>query len=335
MTRNAKLSLRTIALMLIALLWPGLALSQTNLKMATTAPMGSAWYRLFKKMAKEVAEKTGGQVTLKVYADGLQGTQRKVVEKLRSGKLDAAVLTSEGVRAIMKEVMVLQLPLLFRSGKELDHVRGKLTAELEKTLLERGFKLLSWGDAGFGYLVSKAPITNVSSLKGVTVWVEPGDVVAKKMVELAGGTAKELPMRDVLAGLKDGPLQALVATPLMVVGLQWYTQVKSLAVLPLSAGVGAAVISKSSWAKLTPEQQKVVAEVYQRWNDKLRAKVISDNRKSLALLKENGIGVTTPDKAAFVALGEKTASALSGSLYAATLLARVKQLLAAYRAGNR
>ncbi|MCA9521719.1 MAG: TRAP transporter substrate-binding protein DctP [Myxococcales bacterium] len=313
---------------------PVVVAAETTLRMATTAPMGSAWYRLFKKMAREVSEKTGGQVKLKIYGDGLQGTQKKVVTKLKSGKLDAAVLTSEGVREIMKEVMVLQLPLLFASAKELDFVRGKLTDELEKKLLAKGFKLLSWGDAGFGYLVSKAPITTPAGLKGLTVWIEPGDSVTKKLVELGGGTPKEMPMAGVLNGLKDGPLQALVATPLMVVGLQWYTQVKSLAVLPLSAGVGAAVISKASWDKLTAEQQKVVADVYQRWNLKLRAKVLSDNRKSLALLKENGISVTTPAKSAFQSLCNDTTRALSGSLFPASLLARVKQLLVDYRAGK-
>ena len=51
------------------------AAAQTEIKIATVAPDGSAWMRIFNKMKASVEQKTAGAVKLRFYSGQVQGDE--------------------------------------------------------------------------------------------------------------------------------------------------------------------------------------------------------------------------------------------------------------------
>src|SRR5260370_41415925 len=117
--------------------------SAVILKVATLAPEGSAWMKLFHQWQAKVEQRTEGRVKIKFYSGGIQGDERDVIRKIRSGQLGGAAITGIGLSLIAPEVRVLDS---FRSYDDLDHARARLDAVLKKKIEEKGYILLGWGD---------------------------------------------------------------------------------------------------------------------------------------------------------------------------------------------
>src|SRR5579883_1583174 len=69
----------------------------TTLKIGTLAPGDSAWGKEFKKWAKAVSDDTGGELQLDFQWNGQAGDEVLMVQKMRSGQLDGAAITSVGL----------------------------------------------------------------------------------------------------------------------------------------------------------------------------------------------------------------------------------------------
>ena len=164
------------------------AMGQTVLKMATLAPENSAWDKVFKRFEKEVEEATNGTLDLKVYNGGVQGDEEVVVRKMKSGQLDGAAVTAVGLSKIVPNALVLQLPGLFTSYKELDYVRKKMNADLTAEFEKQGYVFLGWGDVGFAYIFSNTPIEKPSDLKKAKMWAWSADPIASVIISEAGAT---------------------------------------------------------------------------------------------------------------------------------------------------
>lgn len=320
------------------LLLPSPGMAKTELRLATLAPNGSSWMKVFRRIARDLKKKTNGELILKIYPGGRQGDEKAVVRKIRSGQLHAAAVTGIGLSEIQKEVLVLQLPMLFKKYSELDYVRNKLKAELEAKFEKKGFKLLSWGDVGFIYMMSNTPVIKVADLKKTKMWAWVDDPIGLTFTKLANITPKALSLPDVLQSLKTGHVDAVYASPLAAIALQWYTKLKYISSVPISVGVGATVMSMKAWNGLSKEHRAALLEVQEVWHKVLIRKVRRDNQKSLKLLLENGLQIAKIDdesKKAWRRLAKQVQAGLVGKVYSQSLLNKVKQHIRDYRAGKR
>ncbi len=87
-----------------------------------------------------------------------RATKRDMIRKMRDDQLQMGAFTTVGLETITPEMSALWIPLLFQNYDELDYVRGKLDARLEKALGDKGFVVLNWGDAGWVKYFAKKPI---------------------------------------------------------------------------------------------------------------------------------------------------------------------------------
>ena len=83
---------RLAALILLACL--PLAVPATDLKLATVAPEGSSWMKDLRTAGLQIKERTGGRVNIKFYGGGIQGTDKKVLRKIRIGQLQGGSLSA-------------------------------------------------------------------------------------------------------------------------------------------------------------------------------------------------------------------------------------------------
>ena len=315
-------------------------LAAESIKFATLAPKGSTWMNNFEAMGKEIRAQTDGELRLRIYPNGVQGDELDVVRKMRAGLIHAGAMTATGLSEIQKEVLIFQLPRMFKTYDELDHVRDYLRADLEKAFMDAGYVLLGMGDIGYYYIFSNQPIRTIADLQSssVKMWARASDSIARTFYENAEIATVLREVTQVLPSLYAGQLNTVTASPYVTVALQWYDKFKYMTNLPVSVGVGATVITKEKFEQLSPDQQKVLREVAAAHQSDLIQNIRKDNERALeALQKKAGIEVVefeADSREAWDSIAIDTHNALVGEAYSQAFLDKINALLKAYREKN-
>ncbi len=265
-----------------------------QLRLATLAPEGSSWAKAFEDTAREVYARTNKELEIVVFFGGTMGDEKATVLKMRHGQLDGGALTSVGLGEIDPQLLMLQLPLLFKDENQLDYVRGKMSATFEAMLEKGGFKLGAWGDVGFIYLFSNTAVKTPDDIKSTKMWVWDTDPVSKAVMSVAGVNAVELGVPDVLPSLQTGLIDAFTNSPYGAIALQWYSKAAFVTNLKLSVGIGGSVLTQKAWNSLPVAHQEVLTAVTAEKYQALVSRIRKDNKKAIKSLKDAGLTVVEP-----------------------------------------
>src|SRR2546428_5800880 len=156
------------------------------IKFATLAPEGTPWMNIMEEMNQEIQEKSAGQVTFRFYPGGVAGDERDVLRKIRINQLHGGAFSGFGLGDVLPEVRVLEVPLLFRSSAEADHVAASLFEHLAAGFAQKGFVLLSLNEAGAVYIFSKNPIRTSADMARSKIWIWQGDPLPQAIFKAYG-----------------------------------------------------------------------------------------------------------------------------------------------------
>jgi TRAP-type C4-dicarboxylate transport system substrate-binding protein len=217
-----------------------------TIRFATIAPRASTWGKVLVAWERAVREKTNGEIDMNIYYNGVQGDERNVVSKMRTGQLDAAALTSIGLSNVYRDVMVLQLPGVTNSWPLADLVRNMLRDPIEQGFRAAGFELLSWGDIGLVYQLSKtAEVRKPTDLRGKRPMVYRNEPMAPLLFSLIGEVVPiPLDVMEVLPALRAGTVNVIGAPALAAEQLQWIPYLDHINDQPIVAAIGASLIKK-------------------------------------------------------------------------------------------
>jgi TRAP-type C4-dicarboxylate transport system substrate-binding protein len=295
-----------------------------ELSFASLAPEGSDWDKEFKRTRKEIEEGTDGAVKMRLYPGGMMGDEPAMIRKVRTGQLTGAAVTSVGLAQINKSVLAMQLPLLFKSTKQLDYVRNAMSPTFSKLFEEGGFKLGIWGDVGEIYVFSQKPAGNPSDLQDCKFWVWSADGVMKETAKAAGVNGVELDVPDVLPSLQTGLIDAFTASPYAAIALQWYTKATHVTNLKLAMGIGASVMSLEKWNSLEDDIKAVFDKVLAESQPRLLKRIRKANAKATTTLQAKGITVVEPsDIVAWSSVAMTVKNKLTGKMFPKDLIAEI------------
>jgi TRAP-type transport system periplasmic protein len=301
----------------------------TEIKIATVAPRGSMWMRIFNKMKAKILKETGGEVKIRYYPGQVQGDERDVVRKMRSGQLDGGAFTAIGLAQLNPQSLILQMPMMFKTYASLDKVRTALEPTFEESFRKKGFELLGWGEIGWIYLFGKNKVTSLADLKKQKIWVWDADPISKKMYREVGIKPRLLGLPQVLPALNTGIVNTISNSPLGCMALQWHSKVKFMAERPIAVGVGATVINKAIFDKLSPEHQAILKKVSAKYHRAMIKRIRKDNDKALAALKSGGIEtvkMSDKDFATLKSVSSKVAKSFVPRYYSQALLQKALSL---------
>jgi TRAP-type C4-dicarboxylate transport system substrate-binding protein len=306
----------------------------TEIKVATLAPDGSTWMKTMRAIDAEVRKATANRVGFKFFPGGVQGDEKDVIRKMRNGQIHGAAFTGFGLGSIVPEVRVLELPFMFDSLDELDHVRAQTGDYYDRAFDEKGYEVLGWTDVGFVYLFTRTPVRTPADMPGAKWWIWSGDQLAEIFFKAFKITPIPLAAPDVLTSLQTGVIDAVYSSPLACVALQWFTRVKYMSDLPVTHGISAVVVSKKTLAGVSEADMAAIKDISRRHLAELTAKTRVQNEEAIAEIKKEGVQVVAVDAATrreFVDRGRAAWGDGVGTLYSQELLDRVKGILAEYR----
>ena len=105
---------------------------QTTIKIATIAPESSSWMKDMRAGAEAIENATEGRVKFKFYGGGVQGNDKQVQRKMRTGQLHGGAFTSGGLNRFHPDGDLFALPMLFRTIDEARYVRNALEGEIRQ-----------------------------------------------------------------------------------------------------------------------------------------------------------------------------------------------------------
>ncbi len=299
-----------------------------EIKIATVAPRGSMWMKIFNKMKARILKETNGDVKIRFYPGQVQGDERDVVRKMRTGQLNGGAFTAIGLGLLNPQVLIMQMPGIFKSYASVDRARKALTPDFEAAFRKRGYELLGWGEVGWIHLFTKNKITTLDDLKKQKVWVWNDDPISKAMLRKVGVSPRLLSLPQVLPSLNTGMINAVYNSPLGCMALQWHSKVKYMGSQPVAIGIGATVITKAVFDKISPENQKKVKEIATKYHNYMIKRIRKDNEKALKALKDSGIEVlpiTKADMAALYKVGRSVANSFVPRYYPKALLDKLRK----------
>ncbi len=304
------------------------AAGTTTIRMASLAPSGSSWDKLFRAWGGSLKKETGGAVQFQFFPGGVAGDERDVIRKMKLAQLDAAGLTSIGLGQIARPVSVLQMAGIFANYKQLNHVRDTLAPEFGEMFAKEGYRILGWGDAGFGRIFSKKPILKPDDYKSVRPWVPREDPSLPEFMKIVGANGVPLGIPEVFPALQTGMVDTVVASAIAAVALQWFRYVTHMSKEASVAIVGATVVRDELFKSLAPEHQKVLLETGKKAHAALIAQVQVEDQKAYKTLIGRGViefdTFASPETAAsWKKVNDELLKRLTGRLWSKELLAKV------------
>src|SRR5437773_4555741 len=225
-----------------------------NIRLATLAPRDTSYFRILLEMGERWRKGSDGAVTLTVFPGGNQGSEADSVRRMRINQMPAAMLTVGGITEIDPSIAALQeIPMLFRSLAEQEHVRERLRPELEKRLLAKGFVALFWGDSGWVRFFSREPAVTPADFRRMKIFVTAsGSTKEMEIMQALGYRPVAIEWSDVLTSIQTRMIDAVPVLPTLALAGQYYVGTKHMTEVNWVPLVGATVVTKQAWDGVPP-----------------------------------------------------------------------------------
>lgn len=165
-------------------------------------------YLAVKQLGEKFEKATDGRYKMKIYPNGVLGSQSEVAEFVRTGALQMAMVPSGIPETYNKDFAIIGAPYLYQ---DIDHMERAVRAGVFDKLFEEtkiyGFKPLTVYTAGERNVYAKKPIESVEDLKGMIIRVSDSPSYIK-MTELMGGSGATMAQSEVYTALQQGVVDA-------------------------------------------------------------------------------------------------------------------------------
>jgi TRAP-type C4-dicarboxylate transport system substrate-binding protein len=310
-----------------------------KIRLATLAPKGSTYHRALQEMGEQWRNAQGGGSTFTIYTDGTQGGEADVVRRMRVGQLNAALLSAVGLSEIDPGVGALQyVPMLYRDWAEVDYAREKVRGTLEKRLLDKGFVVLFWGDAGWVRYFSRDAAVRPSDFRKTKMWVWAGNPDQADMVKSMGYNVVALEVTDILPGLQTGLITSLPSGAFYALAGQFDSVAKHMVDLKWAVLVGGAVVTRKAWDAMSPAGRDALKTAAEQAGQKIRARARQEDSEAVDALRKRGLTVhpITPEiEAEWRAVAEEAYPKIRGGWVSADVFDEVRAAVLEYRGKNK
>ena len=202
-------------------------------------------------------------------------------------------------------------------------------------MVERGFIVLNWGEAGWVHFFTKTPVVRPDDLKKLKMFSWAGDDTTLDLWKNAGFTVVQLASTDIMPGLQTGMINAFATTPVAALSFQWYSLAPNMTDMRWAPLVGATVLDKRVWNRIPANLQGAIKAAALKAGEKVQADVrkgAGEAVKEMKAHKLNVVPVPASVEAEWRATAENVYPKLTGSFVPADMFEEAKKLVGEFRA---
>lgn len=206
------------------------AWAQTTLRLAHHHAVDGVVDKTAKKFADLVAEKTKGQVVVKVFPAAQLGQEREAYGLANTGVVDISMTSLGILDQVYPPINVTSLPFVFRDW---DHAYKAFDGEFGKALTDGikqrtqtvpiGYMLLGFRDM----LFRGAPVADAAAMKGLKMR-SPESTLWVRMFELLGARPTPVTWGEVYTAMQTGVADGLESPAMAAVDMKFNEVTKSV-----------------------------------------------------------------------------------------------------------
>ena len=327
------------SLLLCGLMGASALASDKPLRIGTLAPKNSLYHRQLLEIGEAWRQAQGGNAKYVVFPDGSQGGEAELARRMRIGQLQGALLSIVGLSEIEPSINALQsIPLLFKTWEEVDYVREKMRASMEKKFLDKGFVVLAWGDAGWVRFFSKDALMRPDDFKKMKFFSFAGESEQQEIMKSLGFTPVPLETTDILPSIQTGMINVVPSTPYFALATQIYGKVPHMLEINWAPVVGALVVTQKAWDDMSPAGRQALRSAGEKAGVLIRNKARQEVEEAVEAMRKRGLVVNKPNPdqlREWQELADKLYPRIRGNLVPAETFDEVLQHVKAYRAGRK
>jgi TRAP-type C4-dicarboxylate transport system substrate-binding protein len=238
------------------------ALAATVLKVSHQFAAGDVRDEMAHVFGDRITERTKGEIKFRYYPAGSLFKAKEQWDALRKGALDISVLPLDYASGKVPELSITLMPCAVTSVKQGLSWRSKPIGKKVEHLMEaNGIKNLVWAwfDGGIGSKVRQIRLPE--DVKGTKL-----RAAGKKfeyMLKEAGASITSMPSSETYHALSTGVINTMLTSSASFVSFRLYEVLKYInvprdyAIWYMAENI---IISKKTWDRLSPEQQKIFLE---------------------------------------------------------------------------
>ncbi|KPA19350.1 TRAP dicarboxylate transporter subunit DctP [Candidatus Magnetomorum sp. HK-1] len=306
-----------------------------HLKMASLAPKNVGWAKNIRNIMHPALDRvTNGELKLKWFWGGIMGDDKDYIEKIKTGELDGAALTSFGLLMACPEMAVLQLPFMFRNYDEVDYIREKMWKTFDSIAEKRGLKIIIWADQDFDQIYSvKYPMNKWDHFQKAT-FIQWNGIVEQKTFEIFGLKFLTMDVSKIFSSIRQKDSNTYIGPGLWVVGSQLYPDFKYVNPIKIRYSPAGTLISLKVWNSLPNRYRKALSDIRKNETKIFLKQCRIDSQKAFQAMKKYGMQASKTDPATIKILKDKSLplrNQLIGKLYSQAILDELLKHLSEFR----
>lgn len=300
---------------------PAAAGETVNIRLAHTGSESHQYHlgaTIFKEQLESLSNNT---MKVEIYPNATLGSEKDAIEGVMNGTVDMTVLAADSSLAnVVPEMNVFGIPFLF---EDKEHVYAVLDGEIGQSLLqkidEKGMKGLGYWEIGFRNMTTaNKPIEKPEDLAGLKMRVQPAPVWEEFMKAL-GANPTAVNFNELYSALEQGVVDGQENPVATILSMKFYEVQKQLALTQHTYSPAAVLMSQKLYNALTEEQKQWLAEAVKNTTEEQRNVLAEQEAQGLEELRNHGVNITEPDRAAFAEKTKDVANAVADKVPAALI----------------
>lgn len=232
-------------------------LPEMELVIASSASSTNEGYGIQEALAKEVNEKTGGKLTIKLSWDGVLGGDGELAESCMAGSIEMISMATSPLLSYMPEIAVFDMPAVFASSEAAYEGVKNFKDSFQPIFNEKQMQLIGLGFSNFRGLSTNKEIKTADDFKDMTIRVMENKYHTAFWENL-GAKPTPLAFSDLYMALQQGLVQAQ-DNPITAVYASKFYEVQDY-YMPVTAFpfISVIAINKETYDSLPAEYQQIL-----------------------------------------------------------------------------
>jgi tripartite ATP-independent transporter DctP family solute receptor len=275
--------------------------AETTLKLAHAAPESDLQQTMSVFFKEQVEVRTDGNVLVNLFPSGQLGNDAQMIDGIRSGIIDIAMVGLNNYSGLMPESAAFTLPFMFPTREAAYQVLdGQVGQGVLDQMNEFGLKGLGFPENGYRNMTNnRGPIRTPADLAGLQMRVN-NSIALNDMFAALDANPQQIPVAELYTALETGVVDAQDHPIGVTLSFKFYEVQDYLSLTQHAYSPLALAMNSDTFEDLTANEQSVVLEVAAEAVAMQRELSIAKEDEMLAALESDGMTINRDvDGAAF------------------------------------
>jgi len=272
-------------------------------------------YDIFSTKLKELSK---GTMLIDQYPGAQLGQESQILQLVRSGDIDFAIVSSANTSTISPQAGVMSLHFLFRNAEhDIKALGDQKVFEAIRDMVDdtvQGIHAIALGTQGFRHLYGKKEVHKVEDMKGYKVRVQ-ATATEDTMFAAYGAQTVHMPFGSVYTSLQTGVMDFAENGVNVYLINKHYEVAPVLSMTEHEANNAIVWISDKLWQSLSAEQKQWVTTAAREVSVQEPKRAFDLERAAAVKLEKMGVKIVTDvDKAGFQKIADPYLDSLAAKL---------------------